>query len=81
MKSRLGQISNPHPDNQIEKALEDEVLLQRGLCPYCADRQQEVKVHILSQTAHGWSFRCPNHGVSGRATRTLTLCHTKGCLS
>ena len=76
---RPRQRLNPHPDDQIETSLRDESFLQRGLCPYCAcyTPPHEVKVHILRQTNHGWSFRCPNHGVSGCATRTLALCFTK----
>lgn len=68
-------ISNPHPDDQIEANFRDEILLKRGLCPYCAP--QRVEVRIFAHTEKGWAFHCPAHGRCGRATKTLALCYTR----
>lgn len=67
--------SNPHPDDQIEMNIRDEEFLKAGLCPSCAPGL--VKIRVTAQTEKGWAFRCPVHGLCGRATRTLALCYTR----
>ena len=67
---KLKKSSKPiDVETQITNNIRDRNILEQNKCPFCWPLQTTIK--ITFRTDNGFVFKCPVHGICGRATELI----------